>query len=77
MYRIFHIGECGLHHSKNNCSSQELIEKIQSINLASKKYMYPSHLVVKNSTKIVSLDFKLNGGWSDVRDHQLCFKNIN
>lgn len=71
--RVFHIGECGVHHKKNNCESTAVISKVQKVILAASRHLYPSHLTltVTSSLKKTKLR-KGNGGWGDLRDHQLC-----
>ncbi|XP_046750041.1 alpha-1,6-mannosyl-glycoprotein 2-beta-N-acetylglucosaminyltransferase isoform X1 [Diprion similis] len=71
--RIFHIGECGVHHKKNNCESTSVIEKVQNVLKTAKKHLFPSQLTLTNAA--VAKKTKLrkgNGGWGDIRDHQLC-----
>ncbi|XP_014248655.1 alpha-1,6-mannosyl-glycoprotein 2-beta-N-acetylglucosaminyltransferase isoform X2 [Cimex lectularius] len=71
--RVFHIGECGVHHKKNNCESTAVISKVQKVLANASRHLFPSHLTVTFTT--VSKKNKLrkgNGGWGDVRDHQLC-----
>ncbi|KAK3919406.1 Alpha-1,6-mannosyl-glycoprotein 2-beta-N-acetylglucosaminyltransferase [Frankliniella fusca] len=71
--RVFHIGECGVHHKKTNCESTAVISKVQKVILAASRHLYPSHLTltVTNTLKKTKLR-KGNGGWGDVRDHKLC-----
>ncbi|XP_046432718.1 alpha-1,6-mannosyl-glycoprotein 2-beta-N-acetylglucosaminyltransferase isoform X3 [Neodiprion virginianus] len=71
--RIFHIGECGVHHKKNNCEPTAVIEKVQNVLKTAKKHLFPSQLTLTNAA--VAKKTKLrkgNGGWGDIRDHQLC-----
>ncbi|XP_011352250.1 alpha-1,6-mannosyl-glycoprotein 2-beta-N-acetylglucosaminyltransferase isoform X2 [Ooceraea biroi] len=72
--RVFHIGECGVHHKKNNCESTAVIAKVQNVLKAAHNHLFPSQLTltvagVAKKTKLR----KGNGGWGDVRDHQLCW----
>ncbi|XP_067012425.1 alpha-1,6-mannosyl-glycoprotein 2-beta-N-acetylglucosaminyltransferase isoform X2 [Anabrus simplex] len=71
--RVFHIGECGVHHKKANCESTAVISKVQHVLKYASKHLYPSHLqlTVTNGNKKNKLR-KGNGGWGDLRDHQLC-----
>ncbi|XP_026317399.1 alpha-1,6-mannosyl-glycoprotein 2-beta-N-acetylglucosaminyltransferase-like [Hyposmocoma kahamanoa] len=73
--RVFHIGECGIHHKKSNCNPSTVVNKVQRLLKDAKKYMFPARVVstvtaggVKQNKKLV----KGNGGWGDVRDHDLC-----
>ncbi|XP_066909468.1 alpha-1,6-mannosyl-glycoprotein 2-beta-N-acetylglucosaminyltransferase isoform X2 [Halyomorpha halys] len=71
--RVFHIGECGVHHKKANCESTAVISKVQKVLANAKSYLYPKHLTLTFTT--IAKKNKLrkgNGGWGDIRDHQLC-----
>lgn len=71
--RVFHIGECGVHHKKNNCEPTAVIAKVQNVLKTARKHLFPSQLTLTNAA--VAKKSKLrkgNGGWGDVRDHQLC-----
>ncbi|XP_073966322.1 alpha-1,6-mannosyl-glycoprotein 2-beta-N-acetylglucosaminyltransferase-like isoform X3 [Choristoneura fumiferana] len=73
--RVFHIGECGLHHKKSNCNANLVISKVQKLLQTTKHLLYPKRLTAtispggaKHNKRLV----KGNGGWGDVRDHELC-----
>ncbi|XP_026677949.1 alpha-1,6-mannosyl-glycoprotein 2-beta-N-acetylglucosaminyltransferase [Diaphorina citri] len=70
-YVKFHIGECGVHH-KNNCESTAVISQVQKILQKASRYFYPDHLSVTYSAVKKKPLKKGNGGWGDVRDHELC-----
>ncbi|XP_056642067.1 alpha-1,6-mannosyl-glycoprotein 2-beta-N-acetylglucosaminyltransferase-like [Diorhabda sublineata] len=69
--RIFHTGECGLHHSNNNCESTKVLSRIQRILDFAKSYMYPNNLTIKQRIG-KNTPIRANGGWGDKRDHKLC-----
>jgi len=71
--RIFHIGECGVHHKKKDCTSSAAMNKVKFIIDSAKKFFFPDSLRV--SVRVPRRKLKLkksNGGWGDNRDHQLC-----
>ncbi|XP_072026711.1 alpha-1,6-mannosyl-glycoprotein 2-beta-N-acetylglucosaminyltransferase-like [Amphiura filiformis] len=72
--RIFHIGECGIHHKgKGKCDADNLVSQIDSLVKTSTQYLFPENLELSPKTRpIRSKDPKPNGGWGDVRDHALC-----
>ncbi|XP_018332311.1 alpha-1,6-mannosyl-glycoprotein 2-beta-N-acetylglucosaminyltransferase isoform X2 [Agrilus planipennis] len=71
--RVFHIGECGVHHNKSNCLSTAIISKVQQVLKSAKKYLYPSYLTLSYTTVLKKAKLrKGNGGWGDKRDHILC-----
>ncbi|XP_072177694.1 alpha-1,6-mannosyl-glycoprotein 2-beta-N-acetylglucosaminyltransferase-like [Diadema setosum] len=70
--RIFHIGECGIHH-KGKCSADDLIHRINRAIAADSNSFFPKELVLTPSTRPLKAQLpKPNGGWGDVRDHALC-----
>lgn len=71
--RVFHIGECGVHHKKKDCASSLVIEKVNYIIKAASQYFFPESLtVIENKPRKKVKLKKGNGGWGDRRDHQLC-----
>ncbi|XP_065341868.1 alpha-1,6-mannosyl-glycoprotein 2-beta-N-acetylglucosaminyltransferase isoform X1 [Cloeon dipterum] len=73
--RVFHIGECGVHHKKANCNSTAAISKVMKVLHNAKKHLFPSHLTITMPAKLKKTKplRKGNGGWGDLRDHQLCY----
>jgi len=71
--RVFHIGECGVHHKKGNCETTAVISKVQKVLANAARHLYPSHLTL-TFTKVTKKNKlrKGNGGWGDIRDRQLC-----
>ncbi|KAJ8680206.1 hypothetical protein QAD02_015993, partial [Eretmocerus hayati] len=71
--RVFHIGECGVHHKKANCESTSVIAKVQTVLRSARGSLYPTQLTL--TVAALSKKTKLrkgNGGWGDFRDHELC-----
>jgi len=71
--RVFHIGECGVHHKKSDCNSNLVMGKVKNILKTAKTFLFPTRLSVGRAAlkKKVKLK-KGNGGWGDKRDHALC-----
>ncbi|XP_033633309.1 alpha-1,6-mannosyl-glycoprotein 2-beta-N-acetylglucosaminyltransferase-like [Asterias rubens] len=70
--RIFHIGECGIHH-KGKCNSEELIHQLDKVIASSADFLFPETLTKTPMTRALYRKMsKPNGGWGDVRDHALC-----
>ncbi|KRT84641.1 hypothetical protein AMK59_1483, partial [Oryctes borbonicus] len=71
--RVFHIGECGVHHKKNNCESTGVITKVQKVLKSSLNHLYPNYLTLTYVSPLKKSKIrKGNGGWGDRRDHMLC-----
>ncbi|GLV45035.1 Mannosyl (alpha-16-)-glycoprotein beta-12-N-acetylglucosaminyltransferase [Carabus blaptoides fortunei] len=73
--RVFHIGECGVHHKKNNCASTAVISKVQQVLKVASRHLYPSYLTLTFTTNNKKHKLrKGNGGWGDHRDRMLCIE---
>ncbi|XP_072946612.1 alpha-1,6-mannosyl-glycoprotein 2-beta-N-acetylglucosaminyltransferase-like isoform X2 [Epargyreus clarus] len=73
--RVFHIGECGIHHKKSNCNASTVISKVQKLLQNAKPYLFPSRVAATVSAGGAKHNKRLtkgNGGWGDVRDQELC-----
>ncbi|KAH8383288.1 hypothetical protein KR009_007721, partial [Drosophila setifemur] len=73
--RVFHIGECGVHHKNKNCESNQVISKVQHVlRIARNSHqLFPRSLTLTVPSLIKKSKLrKGNGGWGDLRDHELC-----
>ncbi|XP_041983642.1 alpha-1,6-mannosyl-glycoprotein 2-beta-N-acetylglucosaminyltransferase isoform X3 [Aricia agestis] len=73
--RVFHIGECGVHHKKSNCNASTVISKVQKLLKNAKPYMFPARVTATITAGGAKHNKKLtkgNGGWGDIRDQELC-----
>lgn len=71
--RVFHIGECGVHHKKSDCETSKVLLKVKSILGSAAEFLFPERLAVVKSTSRKKIKLKKgNGGWGDKRDHALC-----
>eukprot|EP00111_Clytia_hemisphaerica_P016308 TCONS_00048294-protein len=70
--RIFHVGDCGLHHKKKCSSTKDTLNKIKGILERNKDYLYSDR--IEPYDKHATLTLKPNGGWGDSRDHELCMR---
>lgn len=65
----------GVHHKKKNCESNQVISKVQQVlRIATNSHqLYPKSLTLTVASVMKKSKLrKGNGGWSDVRDHNLC-----
>ncbi|KAM8826868.1 alpha-1,6-mannosyl-glycoprotein 2-beta-N-acetylglucosaminyltransferase [Synchiropus picturatus] len=74
--RIFHAGDCGMHHKKATCMPISQKTKIENILQSSGNQLFPKNLLIAkrlpaNGAGGVAPHVK-NGGWGDIRDHELC-----
>jgi len=71
--RAFHIGTCGMHHKKTDCAIDQQVQSLQDVYSRNRDRFFPRNFtVIKQPSK--KIKFVNNGGWSDPRDHDLCFK---
>ncbi|XP_032596069.1 alpha-1,6-mannosyl-glycoprotein 2-beta-N-acetylglucosaminyltransferase isoform X2 [Drosophila grimshawi] len=73
--RVFHIGECGVHHKNKNCESNQVISKVQHVLRIARtsNQLFPRSLMMTVPSLIKKSKLrKGNGGWGDLRDHELC-----
>jgi len=73
--RVFHIGECGVHHKKKLCEATKVVKKVQDILVKAKSFLFPTELKVTKVAPKKSKNQKNpkgNGGWGDHRDRALC-----
>ncbi|XP_023684114.1 alpha-1,6-mannosyl-glycoprotein 2-beta-N-acetylglucosaminyltransferase [Paramormyrops kingsleyae] len=70
--RIFHAGDCGMHHKKA-CMPSSQKAKIESVLQSSSNQLFPKMLFVNKKQPAGGLSPHVkNGGWGDIRDHELC-----
>lgn len=75
--RVYHLGECGVHHARKDCNTEEKIKEVKkSLEKAKKtKILFPSKLKKGYySSKTPSNSIRPNGGWGDERDRCLCLR---
>lgn len=72
--RIYHIGDCGLHHTKS-CDSKDTLNKVKRIIENNKDFLFNKNVIVLDDLSKHNAQ-KPNGGWGDVRDHELCLNFV-
>ncbi|KAG5846975.1 hypothetical protein ANANG_G00120680 [Anguilla anguilla] len=70
--RIFHAGECGVHHNKA-CMPSGQKTMIDRVLQGSSNQLFPKSLLITKRLPAVGVSPQVkNGGWGDIRDHELC-----
>ncbi|XP_078090279.1 alpha-1,6-mannosyl-glycoprotein 2-beta-N-acetylglucosaminyltransferase [Mustelus asterias] len=70
--RIFHAGDCGMHHKKACMPSVE-ISKIDRIISGNMQHLFPETMTISEIYPLAAISPHVkNGGWGDIRDHELC-----
>lgn len=70
--RVFHTGDCGMHHKKS-CRPSSQSAKIDSLLSSNRQYLFPETMSVSKRYSMAPLSPHVkNGGWGDIRDHELC-----
>ncbi|NWR81459.1 MGAT2 acetylglucosaminyltransferase, partial [Centropus unirufus] len=70
--RVFHTGDCGMHHKKA-CRPAAQSAKIEALLSTNQQYLFPETMTVSKRYSMAPLAPHVkNGGWGDIRDHELC-----
>ncbi|XP_025096330.1 alpha-1,6-mannosyl-glycoprotein 2-beta-N-acetylglucosaminyltransferase-like [Pomacea canaliculata] len=75
--RVFHIGECGTHVKSKNCDPMAKVQQVEATLDSNKQHLFPNTVVIDGESRFKLRDPKPNGGWGDVRDHDLCKSFFN
>ncbi|PAA73552.1 hypothetical protein BOX15_Mlig004091g1 [Macrostomum lignano] len=75
--RVFHIGQCGVHHKNKVCNPALLSSKLDRMLANNIAKLYPDQLMFNAKLKIRARALKPNGGWGDLRDRRLCSSFFN
>ncbi|OWA53617.1 Alpha-1,6-mannosyl-glycoprotein 2-beta-N-acetylglucosaminyltransferase [Hypsibius exemplaris] len=73
--RVLHIGDCGGIHHKSTCNPEKYVKQAQQQVLELTDSLFPEKLSRTSQALLKPRDAKVNGGWGDPRDHNLC-RNI-
>jgi len=71
---FFAINFSGVHHKKKTCDPGLVVQRVKDVLVRAKGFLYPKNLHV---SKVAERKRRLkypngNGGWGDIRDHNLC-----
>ncbi|UYV72029.1 MGAT2 [Cordylochernes scorpioides] len=67
----------GIHHKGKDCSSSAIIQRVFQTLEAAESHLFPSTLTLRQSFPRHFRLPKGNGGWGDIRDHQLCLRTLS
>ncbi|KAK3095792.1 hypothetical protein FSP39_019233 [Pinctada imbricata] len=70
--RIFHMGDCGVHHKGKNCNPDIKRKQVESIINSNRQHLFPNVISIQGTSRFKLRDPKPNGGWGDIRDRELC-----
>ncbi|XP_065071503.1 alpha-1,6-mannosyl-glycoprotein 2-beta-N-acetylglucosaminyltransferase-like [Rhopilema esculentum] len=74
--RVFHIGECGMHH-QGECNTKDIVRKYEELIEANESAFFAKKFVIGNTEDGGAHAGVQNGGWGDKRDHSLCNSFVN
>ncbi|XP_046577049.1 alpha-1,6-mannosyl-glycoprotein 2-beta-N-acetylglucosaminyltransferase-like [Haliotis rubra] len=75
--RLFHLGKCKGFHRNMSCTTESVKQEADHILKTNSQYLFPAKVqVVGNFPNRPTHDVPY-GGWTDIRDHELCFKIYN
>ncbi|KAJ6654031.1 hypothetical protein lerEdw1_007540 [Lerista edwardsae] len=70
--RVFHTGDCGMHH-KQSCRPSLQSAKIDALLSSNQQHLFPETMAISKRYSVAPLSPHVkNGGWGDIRDHELC-----
>lgn len=75
--RVYHIGECGVHHQTSNCNDDDKLREVKETLMQAEQesLLFPTSLQPGLSLVHTFVpDASPNGGWGDRRDQNLCLK---
>lgn len=75
--RIFHVGECGMHKKSKNCDPDAAVKQVETKLAENHQHLYPNMVSLAGDSRFKLRDPKPNGGWGDIRDHELCLQYFN
>ena len=61
-----------MHHKGQNCNTMEQVNQIQGLLTRNKKYLFPAKVSILGYPRSLARLPKPNGGWGDLRDHEMC-----
>ena len=67
----------GTHHKKQNCDTFDLIYQYKFFYKKYSNKFFPKKMRFNSFQGFNILKIKKNGGWGDIRDHELCNSFIN
>ncbi|XP_041374168.1 alpha-1,6-mannosyl-glycoprotein 2-beta-N-acetylglucosaminyltransferase-like [Gigantopelta aegis] len=75
--RVFHIGICKGFHQNSNCKTADVVNNVQGILSRNRNYLFPEHVYIHQSFALRTYPAVHNGGWADIRDHEMCLRIFN
>ncbi len=62
----------GVHHKGKKCNSSDKVNHIEGLLNTNRAKLYPQTLTIAGYPRAPTKTPKPNGGWGDIRDHNLC-----
>lgn len=75
--RVFHMGDCGVHHKGKNCNPQVKKAQVENQINQNLKHLFPNVVSINGQSRFKLRDPKPNGGWGDIRDRNLCLSFVD
>ena len=66
--------DSGVHHKGKNCDPKGRVSAINKLVTDSRNLLYPDQLEIAGFPRTPNKMPKPNGGWGDLRDHELCIQ---
>ena len=66
-----------MHKKSKNCDPKSKVSQSETKLRENHQHLYPNMVSVAGDSRLKLRDPKPNGGWGDIRDHNLCKKYFN
>uniref|UniRef100_A0A0R3RM30 Alpha-1,6-mannosyl-glycoprotein 2-beta-N-acetylglucosaminyltransferase n=1 Tax=Elaeophora elaphi TaxID=1147741 RepID=A0A0R3RM30_9BILA len=71
--RVIHIGDCGVH--THRCAVHNAAAMAAELFSSLADSLFPEKMIVAENLRRTLKPSRENGGWGDIRDHELCLNN--
>lgn len=62
-----------MHTKSKNCDPAAKVRQVETLLTQNKQYLFPNTVAVDGDARFKLRDPKPNGGWGDIRDHNMCY----
>ncbi|XP_041374166.1 alpha-1,6-mannosyl-glycoprotein 2-beta-N-acetylglucosaminyltransferase-like [Gigantopelta aegis] len=75
--RVFHLGSCKGFHQNRSCKTTDVLNNVLGILRRNRNYLFPENVNIPIDFPSRSTLDVPYGGWTDIRDHQMCLRIFN
>ncbi|XP_041374176.1 alpha-1,6-mannosyl-glycoprotein 2-beta-N-acetylglucosaminyltransferase-like [Gigantopelta aegis] len=75
--RVFHLGSCEGFHRHKAWKTTDVLNKVLRTLNHNRNYLFPEHVFVASDFPVLVKRTTPYGGWTDIRDHEMCLRIFN